>query len=373
MNARRQVAIAGGGPAAAALALLLARRGLDVVVFEAAAVPRRKFGECLAPNTALLLERLGLAQYMAADGHVPSHGNRSVWGSDMPVEQDFIFQPYSHGWHLDRGRFEERLAGAARAAGADWRTGARVVRCGAGAAGIELAIEGPAAAYAINAEIAVDATGRNASVARLLGERQVRGPALIGTMATIDAGRGRVPSDTYTLIEAVDCGWWYSASLGDGSVIAGVMTDPHAAPRRPEVWAAMLERAPHTQARVRSQPAGAPPRIATRAAGPARLERFRGDRWLAVGDAAAAFDPISSYGIGSALGAAFEAADAICARLCGDSTGFRRFEMALNAAWHRCEAMRRDCYAQERRWPESPFWRHRAAPFEMPAASAGRL
>ena len=355
-----EVAIVGGGPAGAALATLLGRLGIGVMVLEAAATPKEKFGECLAPNVAALLERLGLAPYMDADGHLPSYGNRSLWGSDTPVEQDFIFHPFGHGWHLNRRLFEERLVATARTAGAEWRTAHRVIRCREDAAGVDLEVESSESTGLVRTEIVVDATGRSASIARRLGARQMRQHPLIGSMAVIEPGRRNVQSDSHTLVEAMEHGWWYSALRGDGSLVAGVMTDPETAPRRRETWQALLDRGPHTRARIRPQVTAIPARIHARAAGPARLDRFCGRRWLAIGDAAAAFDPISSYGIGSALGSAFEAADAIAAQRRGVARAFRRFEAALEVAWHRCEAMRRDCYARERRWPDSAFWRRRA-------------
>src|SRR5258708_13859951 len=59
---RTQCCIAGGGPAGAMLGLLLARRGLDVVVLEKHADFLRDFrGDTIHPSTMEGLDELGLA------------------------------------------------------------------------------------------------------------------------------------------------------------------------------------------------------------------------------------------------------------------------------------------------------------------------
>jgi 2-polyprenyl-6-methoxyphenol hydroxylase-like FAD-dependent oxidoreductase len=55
-----EVVVAGGGPAGAATAALLARAGVDVLVLERARFPREKAcAEYLSPGVAAVLERLG--------------------------------------------------------------------------------------------------------------------------------------------------------------------------------------------------------------------------------------------------------------------------------------------------------------------------
>ena len=68
-----------------------------------------------------------------------------------------------------------------------------------------------------------DATGRPAHLARRLGARRLRYDRLVGAAALL---RSPAPaSDTYTLVEAVPAGWWYSALLADGRMAVAFMTD----------------------------------------------------------------------------------------------------------------------------------------------------
>ena len=69
-NVRTNVCVVGGGPAGLLLGLLLAKRGVDVIVLEAHETFDREFrGEVLQPSTAHLLDELGLLDYILAQPH----------------------------------------------------------------------------------------------------------------------------------------------------------------------------------------------------------------------------------------------------------------------------------------------------------------
>jgi flavin-dependent dehydrogenase len=84
-----------------------------------------------------------------------------------------------------------------------------------------------------------------------------------------------------------------------------------------------------------------------------RLNHVTGPRWLAIGDAATALDPLSSHGLGNALFTGMRAGEAIAT---GD---FAAYEKAVDTMWNAYVSRRRELYAAERRWPSSPFWSRR--------------
>jgi len=304
------VAIAGGGPAASAAAIALRRHGLTSAIVERGDGSGARVGESLAPAVKPLLDALGLD--LARDGHLPCHGHRSIWGSDTPAEMPFDLSPYGHGWHLDRRRFEERLA---ELAGVPRLTNTRVLDIKSGWRVIT-------DRETILADFLIDATGRRAAIARRLGARIVRDDTLFAHVFFIDAAI----DDSYMQIEAAEDGWWYRAPIPGGRTVAMFVSD-------------------HRTHATKTLDASS-----------FRLDRVAGPRWLAVGDAATALDPLSSHGLGNALFTGMRAAEAIVS---GD---FAAYENAVDSVWRAYLSRRRELYAAERRWPSSPFWAKRYTP-----------
>jgi len=110
--------ILGGGPAGTAAAIVLARSALKVAVLERTAYDTPRIGETFPPEICVPLQRLGVWESFRRAGHLPAPGIISCWGSDVPAENDFIFNPYGCGWHVDRSRFDRMLAEAAGQQGA---------------------------------------------------------------------------------------------------------------------------------------------------------------------------------------------------------------------------------------------------------------
>lgn len=351
------VAIIGGGPAgcAAGLSLRSHAPGLSVVLAEASSYESPRIGETLPPLSRRLLEHLGVWDAFRQQGHREVHGTAAAWGSPVPQDQEFLFSTHGTGWHLDRAAFDGWLAAEAEQRGVILLRQTRVRRAERERETWKLHAGGEF----LNARFLIDATGSSAAFARRSGARFVASDQLAGFARLFEE---RERNDPRTLVEAVADGWWYTAGLPGGLRIAACMTDSDLArPLRlaePAAWNRQLE----ATGQIRELLRGARPRgpILVRATQSRRLEPAAGDGWLAVGDAASLFDPLSSQGILKGLRSGIFASYAIGDLLVkGDETGLERYRRFVQQEFESYSRVRARYYAEEKRWPESEFWRRR--------------
>ena len=81
-----------------------------------------------------------------------------------------------------------------------------------------------------------------------------------------------------------------------------------------------------------------------------------GDRWLAVGDAALALDPLSSQGILTAMYSGMLAGRALDTHLSGNPKRLASYPARLGAIATAYRRNRQAFYAMEWRWPDQAFW-----------------
>lgn len=305
------VAVVGAGPAGSMAAALLARNGQRVALIDRADDGRPRIGETLPAAADRILRQLRLPAPSTNGHHRKIRGTLSSWDGP-PILQDTLLSPEGPDWRLDRPAFDYDLRCAAINAGA-FPVSDLVRRIERTTKHWRLTLEDD---QIIEASWVVDATGRRAVVARAVGAVVRRaGPPLIAIWA-IGKASNKAPvsaNSDRTLIDATPEGWWYAASLPDGSTVAAF----HCA----TATAARLSRDPVAWHRALRKTALIAKQInldrfdwivpVTCNARSSATEPPAGDGWIACGDAALAFDPLASQGLLNALATAKMAAQAL--------------------------------------------------------------
>lgn len=351
------VAIIGGGPAGAVAALSLRQLIPDaaITIFDARRGERWKPGETLSPGATQLLQSLGCwPAFRRENAALESFGTQAAWGNPEVYARDFLYTLRGNGWRLDRSRFDAMLLDCVGAAGVEVRRGTALMDSMEVDGTWRLRLRG----IECSARFVIDASGRTARFAVQRGARPIVGDRLAGVFVLFET-----PHAGDTLIEAAENGWWYSTTVPGKTAVAAWMSDTDCIRemrlKDSNRWNALLAQSLQTQHRLRGAVARGAPAIF--AAHSQRLSRMGGRGWVAAGDAAMTFDPLSSQGILKALRsgklASFVAADFL---LRGVDTHERYTQLAA-AEYDEYERAKRMFYGEERRWPAAPFWARRQA------------
>lgn len=220
----------------------------------------------------------------------------------------------------------------------------------------------PSGRRLVSCDWLLDATGRPAALSRRLGAKRRRIDRLVAFQIRLVSATG-TDQDASAFVEASRLGWWYSTLLPSGERLACFLTDVDLAHdtglrsaagfmallEGTNVIASLIQRHGYS---CREAPHGTD-------ASTAWLDVAAGPRWLAIGEAAISFDPISARGVASALHAGVRGAQAVHAALGGDTRAIGQHLLHQRAIV--CNYLRQvhDIYSWERRWPCSEFWRRR--------------
>lgn len=341
------VLVAGGGPAGATVAVGLARQGWKIALLEATAYDSPRFGETLPPEINPVLHELGLWNAFESLLPLEACGMISVWGDPNPAEVDFVHNVHGPGWHVDRRRFDEMLAKEAIAAGVRVYSQHRVGICKRESDHWNVS--------GCRGRVLVDACGSNGLRIDDTGHRETE-DILLAITLTISYPGHRV-QDLRTSVEATSRGWWYAAPLPQGEAIAMFFTDPVIYRKDGISIDEELRAAPLTLGRLQ----GGHIKVSRvlRVTSSVRSTLF-GRGWLAVGDSASSYDPISGRGVFKALRHGVSATNAIAAYLRGDVDSMARYARLVRSEFDEYVRQRSVYYASERRWSEHSFWRARA-------------
>ena len=335
-TSRFDVAVIGGGPGGSSVATALARRGRSVLLLERDRFPRFHIGESQLPWINGVLEALGAHDAVAKAGFVEKWGASFSEIDGTPAAYvDFaaaVETPVPQTYQVPRAAFDEVLLRHAERSGVIVREEHRALDAAFDPDGVTLRFTGPAGPGEARVQAVVDASGRAGLLARRIGgyetDVMLQHVAVHAQYEGVPRASGRPAGDIRVLTRA-DVGWVWLIPISERLTSVGAVV-PQALHRR-ESKATAEESLEHYLRETPAAPALL--REATRVS-PARFDAdysylaraMAGDRWVAVGDAAAFLDPIFSTGVLLAMQGGLEAAEAIDAGLRAGDLSARRFE-----------------------------------------------
>lgn len=330
---RTDVLVIGAGPAGVAAALAVRSRETSVVVTGRPA--RRPAGlshEVLPGGARPIIGALGVADADVYACTAPLRCFSSTWGTLNAQLATRTMEHYG-GWYvIDRTGFDRMLLRHALTTQVRYRPaalrritatpGGYVVECDDG--------------RAIACRFIIDATGRRCAVARRLGAH-VRVAHRLFAVASRVNDADRLFDAATAVIATAAHGWSFTLPVAENICLAQSFASLRS-----------VNRAVIAAIRLNSD--------CVRAASTTVTDPLAGDRWLTVGDAAIALDPVASSGLAMALKSGIRGGLAAASALLGDNSAIAEFTEALHGYFTAFLAERQQLYAMERRFGAEDFW-----------------
>ncbi len=344
------VLVTGAGVAGCAAALFLQKAGYRVCLLRHEVNEHYKTGESLPPVANKLLQELGLWEKFKEQGHLPCYGNKSAWGSPQAQVHDFLSDVHGHGWHINRLAFEQLLLDEVLDKGISVMSSTTLP---------EVIAQNPQWQLRINdttltAPFLMDAGGRNSRLPMLMGIKRNNHDKQLAICGFFE---GISISTQFNFIEAVPQGWWYTAPLPDGKVVTALYTLPGCYERKnttAETLLHQLQNNPQLQQMLLHKK---PVHTQLYNAGSSVLKQMYAENYVAIGDAALSFDPISSHGMVMAMVSARDATAAYHKFREGNARAFTEYDSLLQRTFIQYEQNRWQVYAQEKRWLSETYWK----------------
>jgi flavin-dependent dehydrogenase len=353
MIARYDAVVVGGGPAGCAAAISLVRTGARILLVERSQQPAEKAGEVLDAAIYSTLASIGIDTRLMGVETLTLAGRLTNWSSEDDIDANEILNPLGYGRLVRRSVFDRWLLDVARSVGVSVVVGARNVMAERNDGKWRLRFEGgDIDRHDATCPLIIEATGRGPGVLgkgrRLHLDQHV---ALIAYVPT--------PPNSYDqrlIVEAVEEGWWYGALLPGHQTVIAFISEAWLFPRgtlaRRNWWCSNLR---STRLITRLAPT-LEEGFALRAfpADSSIRQELSGPGWVALGDAASAYDPLLGRGVVLSL----TKGSALARLLCNydRSTAIAEYVAAERSSFMKYIDERHSVYRSAAHRFTKPFW-----------------
>jgi ABC-type nitrate/sulfonate/bicarbonate transport system ATPase subunit/flavin-dependent dehydrogenase len=343
-----QVIIIGGGPAGSTLGAYLAQAGIRHIILDQAVHPRPHVGESLVCSTTRIFQDINFLSVMERERFVRKYG--AVW-THWEDEREHVIRfreipelglTQDYTYHVDRSRFDQLLLRHAAQQGSQVLENARVesVEFDAAGAATGVRVKQNGQERLLRCRLVVDASGRNTVLGSQL--RLKRHDALFDQFAVhnwfegVDRGPAETADYIHIHILSLSRAWVWLIPINQTVTSVGIVTKGSDFAKNHESAEEFFARYIASHPLLARRMAKARPlQEFTREGNYSYvMDRFAGDGWLLVGDAARFVDPVFSSGMSVAMESAKRAADVIIRALARNDVGagaFAEYEQTLRA------------------------------------------
>jgi 1H-pyrrole-2-carbonyl-[peptidyl-carrier protein] chlorinase len=308
------VIIIGGGPAGSTMGSYLSKAGIKNLILEGHNQPRPHVGESLVLSTMRVFSELGLLDIMDQAGFPKKYG--ASWRDFNGKEQALHFSEFrqegidrDHTYHVDRGKFDLLLLKHAQSLGSEVHQGVQVKKVNFvddRAVGVRAKFAGQE--IDIPAKIVVDASGRQTLLGRQLNLKQndkiFNQYAVHAWFENVERGDNPKTADyIHIYFLPVKRGWAWQIPITDRITSVGVVAEREVF----QQFKSESERYFNTYVQSNKGLAKAMSNamrvndFKTEGDYSYILDKFCGNGFLMVGDAARFVDPIFSSGVSVAM------------------------------------------------------------------------
>ncbi|WP_417785192.1 NAD(P)/FAD-dependent oxidoreductase [Tenacibaculum sp.] len=371
-NSTTDILIIGGGIAGCIAAISLVNH-YNVTLLDKLVEPVDRIGESLAPAAQRILKELDLLENESDTVKQTifrnNLGMQSYWGSNQLQIVDHIRNPDGFSRSLDRKNFEVYLRKIASERGVNCIWGTRLSNSSYEDNYWKVTTKSDdlksRITHTIQAKFVIDATGRQSHFTKSLGIQRTSYDKLISCWMSLP----NTQENTMSTIVADELGWWYSAVVPDNKRVIAFQTDADLVDRNTfkhvNTFLSFAKEHKLIQPLIEGNKATVNFH-GTVSANSTRLEQATGKQWVALGDAAMSFDPLSSQGMFNAMANAMQLQkllinyDFIRDLDSVKEKQFNRlYENQLQQVWNHYLKHKNFFYSTETRWKEATFWERR--------------
>jgi FADH2 O2-dependent halogenase len=317
------VIIIGGGPAGSAMGSYLSRMGISNILLEADIHPRAHVGESMVMSSVRVFEEIGFLSTLESEGFIRKYGAswHEIGGREAAIAfsefpQEGIRQPYTY--HVDRSKLDLLMLKHAQNLGTKVYQGVTVKEIlfdGERACGVRVRLADQE--LDLECRMLVDASGRQTVLGRQLKLKK-NDPifdqfAVHAWFEGVQRGKPETADYIHVYFLPVERGWAWQIPITDTVTSIGVVAEKEVFRKfrgRPDDY---FEHYVQSNKGLAQAMAGAVRLNEYKTEGDYSysMDRFVGNGWVLIGDAARFVDPIFSSGVSIALYSAKYASERI--------------------------------------------------------------